>query len=560
MGRINYKTLNEGFEGLDNKGIYTYIGESGNEISITGYEFKEKVKRTLCYLQKKGISSGNELVFQIKSSLEFTLVFWACILGNIIPVPYTYLEADRDKVKLLKVWTVLKYPYLITDTKSLNKLKRSIANHDFGKAKEIEGRTVLLEDMLNDCEKAEIAYSEESDIAFIQFSSGSTSDPKGVVITHKNIISSINATLKAMQVQESDIYLSWLPLTHSFGLIGTYLTPLLAGCIFYIMPSNLFAANPLLWIEKLSEHKVTISASPNFGLKHVCKYLYLKKNMDLDLSSMRIIIDGAEPVAADVCREFSDKMSSFGLKETVVRPSYGLSEATLVVSTPKNSRSFLEICAIREQVKVGEKIIESSTKSNNTMSFVDVGECLDNFETRIVDDDYNTVGEQVVGTLLLKGDAVFSGYYNNVEATKAVLDSEGWFNTGDLGFMKEGKLVLTGRVKDVIFINGENYYSYDIERICENVKDENYNKVAICGIRQQDQEQIICFVELKGRSTQFRDIALKMKKQVVQMIGIGIKYFVPVDEIPVTVSGKIKRYLLMEQFDKGEFDGLLNIV
>lgn len=558
MDRINYKTLNEGFEELDDKDIYTFIEGADNEIRITGYEFKEKVKKTLFYLQENGILSGDKLVFQIKGNLDFTLAFWACILGNIIPVPFTYLEADRDKVKLLKVWKVLNCPYLMTDIKSLNKLERALANYDLDKSTEIKGRTVLIEEMLNVCEKGKIAYSKESDIAFIQFSSGSTSDPKGVVVTHKNIISSINATLKAMQVKETDIYLSWLPLTHSFGLIGTYLTPLLAGCRFYIMPSNLFAVNPLLWIEKLSEHKATISASPNFGLKHVCKYLYLKKNSDIDLSSMRIIIDGAEPVSADVCREFSDKMSAFGMEGTVVRPSYGLSEATLVVSTPKDTRTFLEICAIREQVKVGEKIIAGLTRSNNTMSFVDVGECLDNFEIQIVDNDYNTVGEQVVGTILLKGDAVFSGYYNNVEATEAVLDSNGWYNTGDLGFIKEEKLVITGRVKDIIFVNGENYYSYDIERICEKVKDENYSKVAICGMRKQDQEQIICFVEFKGVPIQFRDIALKMKKQVVQMIGIGITYFVPVDEIPVTVSGKIRRYLLLERFNRGEFDGLLN--
>jgi fatty-acyl-CoA synthase len=278
------------------------------------------------------------------------------------------------------------------------------------------------------------------------------------------------------------------------------------------------------------------------------------------LSSLRIIIDGAEPVSADVCKEFAKEMSAFGMKSTVICPSYGLSEATLVVSTPKTVREFEEIHTIREQVRVGEKIIESNIKGDNTISFVDVGECLDNYETKIVDGAHNKVGELVVGSLLLKGKAVFNGYYNNPEATNSVFDKDGWFDTGDLGFMKDSKLVLTGRAKDVIFVNGENYYSYDIERICEEVEDEDFSKVAVCGVynNKLKQDQLICFVEFNGNPDKFNNISLKIKKQVIQKIGIGISYLIPVDEIPVTVSGKIKRYLLLEQFNKGKFNTLLN--
>ena len=160
--------------------------------------------------------------------------------------------------------------------------------------KKINKKTIIIENINYDTSNIKRQIPNENDIAFIQFSSGSTSEPKGVVVTHKNIIASINATIRAMRVTEKDIYLSWLPLTHSFGLIGTYLTPLIARCQFYIMPTKLFVTHPLLWLDRISNHKVTITASPNFGLKHVCRYVQHINKQNFDLSSLRIIIDGAE--------------------------------------------------------------------------------------------------------------------------------------------------------------------------------------------------------------------------------------------------------------------------
>ncbi len=556
MKKIKYKTLQEGFELLENNEMFTFIEDDESEIEIRSSEFKSKVRKILFYLQSRGIRPGCELVFQIKKNIDFMYLFWACVLGKIIPVPFTYLEKDRDRMKIINIWNTLKNPYLVTDLQSFRKLESVISDCGFNEYESIKSRLILIENIPEESENGEIVFSNEQDIAFIQFSSGSTNEPKGVMVSHKNIIASINATIDAMQVCENDIYLSWLPLTHSFGLIGTYLTPLMMGCKFYIMSSKLFVVKPLLWIKKLSEHKVTITASPNFGLKRVCKYWHLTNDNTIDLSSLRIIIDGAEPVAADVCQEFADKMSAVGMKDTVIRPSYGMSETTLVISTPRTERKFIEVCTVREQVRIGEEIIEAKKNIDNIIRFVEVGECLEIFKTKIVDDDYNEVGEQVVGTLLLKGDAVFSGYYNNPEATKWVFDEDGWFNTGDLGFMKDGKLILTGRAKDLIFINGENYYSYDIERICEEIEDKEIGKVAVCGVYNNKikQEILICFIEFTGNQEKFEDISLKMKKQVIKKAGVGIAYFIPVNEIPVTVSGKIKRYLLKDQFDRGEYD------
>jgi acyl-CoA synthetase (AMP-forming)/AMP-acid ligase II len=558
MINITYKTLCEAFLDMHNYNeTHTFIENADNEINITSEDLKSRVLKILHYMQYIGVKPGDEVVFQIKSNIDFVHVFWACLLGRIIPVPYTYLESERDKLKLLKIWNNLKNPFLATDIDSFEKLKKFIYKNDLSfKLQGIINKVIITEEMEKLDENVEIILPNESDIAFVQFSSGSTNDPKGVIITHKNIITSVREAVKAMKISEEDIYLSWLPLTHSFGLIGTYITPFLARLKYYIMPSNLFVTYPLLWVKKMSEHNVTITAAPNFALKHVCKYISIEKDIDMDLSALRIIIDGAEPVSPDTCREFNEKMYDFGMKNTTVRPSYGLSEATLVVTTPKCPQEFREVNVMRNHVKIGEKIIESDIKNDNVISFVEVGACIGNCEIKIINDDGEKVGDRVVGSVLLRGDMISTGYYNNPEATKNSMDKYGWYNTGDLGFLRDGNLVLTGRVKDVIFVKGENYYSHDIENICQQVNDAKFSRVAVCGVynHKMKQDQVICFLEYDGDVEMFNDISLGIKRHVIKKIGIGISHVIPIKKIPVTVSGKMKRYILSQQFMKGDFD------
>lgn len=527
---------------------HRFIETPERENEISAEEFKKSVEQNLYNLQEIGIRQGDELLFQIKDNVKFVSVFWACILGGIIPVPYTYLGNSRDQVKLAGVWESLTNPFLITDDEYLFEMEKSNELKENPVFLSIKQKAVLINKLVKQTGKIKYYQPKEDDIAFIQFSSGSTSNPKGVVITHKNIISSVRATLKAMEVSKEDIYLSWLPLTHSFGLIGTYLTPLMAGCNFYIMPSSLFTTHPLLWLEKMSEHKVSITASPNFGLRHVCRYIKAKQNLDIDLSSLRTIIDGAEPVSAKVCEEFINIMGNFSMRSTAVKPSYGLSEATLVVSTPKRENKYTEIFVERKHVKVGEKIVETYSDKENAMSFVAVGRCLENMETKIVDDFGNAMPESVVGHLLLKGTSIFKYYYNNESATKEAFNAEGWFDTGDLVFSRNQNLFVTGREKDVIFVKGENYYSHDIENLCMEVSEGEFSRVAVCAENGDEQDRVLCFVEYNGKMEMFSNTIKRIKKHILHKVGMGITDVIPVNRIPVTGSGKLKRYLLLEEY------------
>ena len=543
---MNCKTLLEVYNQLEMQ--HTFIVSAENEIIISAAEFKKNVEAILYNLQTFGIKPGDELLFQINDEIRFVETFWACILGKIIPVPYTYLETGKEHYKLAGVWEGLTNPYLITDKKSFDTFKDNLSSEFF---KKINKKTIIIENINYDTSNIKRQIPNENDIAFIQFSSGSTSEPKGVVVTHKNIIASINATIRAMRVTEKDIYLSWLPLTHSFGLIGTYLTPLIARCQFYIMPTKLFVTHPLLWLDRISNHKVTITASPNFGLKHVCRYVQHINKQNFDLSSLRIIIDGAEPVSAEVCEEFTNKMTNFNMKSNVVKPSYGLSEATLVVSTPEYCDSYTEVLVERKHVRIGQKIIEHEVHSNNSMKFVEVGRILDNIDSKIVDDEGKVLEEGFVGHLLLKGEAIFKEYYKNQKATEETKDLQGWLDTGDLGFFHNGNLVLTGREKDVIFIKGENFYAHDLENICNEIAEGDFSKTAICGEYDVHREKVICFVEYNQEKESFSEIQNRIKRHVLSKVGIGITEVIPVKEIPVTVSGKLKRYILLEQYRQG---------
>ena len=541
------------FELNDDK-IYNYIENSQDEIAIKAYDFKLKVQKTLCFLKDNGLSSGDELVLQIKDCLEFTCIFWACIIGKIIPVPYNYLETDRDHDKLLKMCQQLNNPYIIADNAAFKRLSRE--DYSLLKGFGVDVRRIfLIENVENrdtfNLEDTLVGRPKGDDIAFIQFSSGSTNDPKGIALTHKNIISSISSVIRSVRLSEKDVYLSWLPLSHNFGLVGTYLTPLLAGCDFYIMSSSLFVSNPSLWIEKLSEHKATVSASPDFGLKRICKHFRKKDNLNIDLSSLRMIYIGAEPISSCVLRNFYNIMSVYGMRNTVLMPSYGLTEATLTVSVPKQERGVIEIYVDRGNTKIGEKVVEQKNNENSAC-FVDVGEFIDNIDAKIVDSEGIELEEGMIGHLLIKGKVVFPGYYNNPKATKEAFDEYGWFNTGDLGFMRDGRLVITGRAKDVIFINGENFYLHDIEYVCQKVGGDFINKAIVGEIYNEKMHcnQLICFVELNSdESNLATDISQEIKRQVLKDMGIAITKVIQVDKIPTTSSGKVKRYALINQYN-----------
>ena len=548
MVEIKSKTLAEVFLKKRSQQSYSFIISENFEIHIKPEDFKTRVMKILHYLEEKGIRPGDEVVFQIRNNYDFVCLFWACILRKIIPIPYNYLNTNREKIKMINVWRGLNNPYMVTERNCYESYCTFIQKNNLSSVFEnFEERTIFSEVMDQADENAEVLMPTEEDIAYVQFSSGSTSDPKGVVITHKNVMSSLKGTCKRVGINDKDVVLSWLPLTHNFGLVAAYLLPFVYDIKMVMMQPYLFVMNPVFWLKKLQEYHATITAAPDFGIKHVCKCMEFQKGFRLDLSSLRMIVNGSEPISFEVCREFQRVMRPYGLKDMTLFPAYGMAEATCAVTFPEQGSKVKEIHVLRNKLKIGDEIEETKIQSDNTISFVELGTSI-SCEMKIVDSNGMEVSERVIGIIWLRGDNISKRYYFNNENTMTITDEEEWLNTGDIGFIRDGKLIITGREKDIIFVNGENFYSHDIENMCYEVNEGDFTRVAVCGIysNEKKEDQVYCFVEYRGENVTFHNIAGKLKKHIVSKTGIGVTDVIPVKNMPLTHSGKVQRNMLLE--------------
>ncbi|OUA56150.1 AMP-binding protein [Bacillus thuringiensis] len=542
----------------DDRGI-TFIKGNNSFKKISYQNLYKKSLNTLHYLQKKGLTVGDKVIFQIpdQENEGFVSVFWACLLGGIIPVPVSVGSNEENYLKFLRIYNILEQPYVLTNEQTWNKLQeKSNVETEVNK---IENRVMFIEDILLTDEYGIEVVRSADDIAFIQFSSGSTGIPKGVILTHGNLVSNTKAIIERGNFCEQDRILNWMPLTHDMGLIGLHLTCIVAACEQYIMPTSLFILRPVTWINIASRIKATILASPNFGLNYFM--LYAKKNAEIswDLSHVRMICNGAEPISEEVCKKFLLEMEKYGLKSNVYLSCYGLAEATVGVTSSLPGEELRIISLDRRFLKINEKVVEiDNLASTDMITFVDVGYPIRDCQIRICDDQNRIVDEKIIGHIQIKGDNVTSGYINRSEESQKIMTEDGWLKTGDLGFIWEGRLVVTGRMKDIIFINGQNYYPHDIERVCEDLDNIDFGKVAACGVysTSTNQDELIIFVTIKNFSEAFFELAQNIKRHVTNQLGIDVADVVPIQVIPKTTSGKYQRYKLGEKYLIGELIGV----
>ncbi|WP_212003967.1 non-ribosomal peptide synthetase/type I polyketide synthase [Chitinophaga sp. HK235] len=548
---------------VKDKGI-TFIGRGNQEEFLSYGQLYADALSWMHYLQEQGLHSGDELVLQVEDNKTFLQIFWACILSAIVPVPASVAYHTENVTKLTRISAFLNHPFLVTNRPHYEKLcgqKNTDRNFE-----EHFDRVLFTEDMKHAGREGKIYPVTADMIAFLQFSSGSTGDPKGVTLTHANVIANIRGSLLTNGWNEKDSTLSWMPLTHDMGLICFHLYPLYIGIQQYIMPTDLFIRAPLVWLQKISTHRVTITGSPNFGYKYYLNQFSEHKASDLDLSCLRIINNGAEPISAALCRRFTDTMKRCGLHPDAIRTGYGLAEATLKVTFKRSFPLLKTILVNRKMLTLGNCVITHDSvqpmPSESTLELVNVGEPITGMDIRIYDEQDNILPEGYMGLIRVKGDSVTRKYYNNAAATDASISKDGWLNTGDTGFMWEGCLYVAGRVKDIIFVNGANVYPHDIENTLEQLEGIDTGKVVACGIPDKETgvEAIVIFVVHKASVEAFIPLADAIKGFIAARLGLEIKQVVPVRKIPKTTSGKVKRYLLAESFVKGAYTTIINTI
>jgi amino acid adenylation domain-containing protein/non-ribosomal peptide synthase protein (TIGR01720 family) len=536
------------------KGV-TFISAASKEEFLSYQQLYANATSLLAYLQEKGVKPGNEVVFQIEDNKTFIQFFWACILGGFIPVPVAVTFQGENAQKLFRIWQLLHHPYLLTSSASYEKMHHKTSSGDAPFADRI-----LFTDEAKVSGANGIVYpATTDDIAFIQFSSGSTGNPKGVVLKHANLIANIFSALPTHNNITEDRRLSWMPLTHDLGLIFFHLYPVALGAQHFLMPTDLFIRHPLLWLQKVSEHRATITGSPNFGYKYYLDRFTAEKAAGLDLSCLQVIINGAEPIAGTLCRTFLDTLSVYGLNPSAMRPAYGLAESTLIVTFAPADALLESVFVRRAALTIGLSVtapgMMEQQRTADNMEIVNVGRLIANTAIKITDEKGAALKEGGIGLIWVHGPSVMERYYNNETASNAVL-REGWLNTGDTGFMLNGYLYAVGRVKDLIIVNGQNVYPHDIEQMVEMMDGIEHGKVLACGVPEEDEssEAIVIFVLYKSSIEKFAPLAQSIKRFVAAKLGLEVKQVLPVRKIAKTTSGKVKRYLFSEEYRQGVYD------
>ncbi|SFR72173.1 non-ribosomal peptide synthetase [Anaeromicropila populeti] len=548
----------------EDKGIITYINGELEEKRASIKELYKEAKELLHELQLKGIKPGDELVFQLADNESMVRAFWASILGGIIPIPLPVGVGEEQQSKVTNILKTLTHPHILTTQMVLTGLQGTLQeNLQDKRFQSINDIIILMDDIVLNNESCEIYQAEAQDVAMIQFSSGSTGMPKGVVLTHEMIISGVLAMESRADRNPDDVMLTWLPLSHTMGLIATHIYPIYFNVPLYVMPTELFLKNPMLWMKKTSEYKATMLFAPNFALNYFVSLFKEQYAQDWDLSSVKFIINGGEPVAKETCDIFLKMLEKYGMKSCVMTPSYGMSESASIITVSDIKRGFTYVNLDRDSVIIGQHVEEidlnNIENSSKKVTFVSVGTQVTNCMVKIYNDEGFELGEDIIGNIWVRGVNIFNEYYKQPEETKNAYSAEGWFKTGDVGFVRDGELFITGRAKDIIFVNGKNYYPHDIEDVAEKSGLIHPGTVAACGVynREIGTDDIIIFIQTKQNIEAFTIMAEGMKKYLSRQMGLEIANVVPMDMFPRTASGKIQKYKLVRMYEDNNFESVL---
>ncbi|MCP4133137.1 MAG: AMP-binding protein [bacterium] len=541
-------------------GVY-YVNPDRSETFQSYGDLVENATRIYWELRNIGINKGDKLMLQIRNEYNFLNVFWACILGGIIPVPLTVaavtMNAGEAFAKVLNVSKQVENPRILTEYG----LKDVISRLNNERGDEFPNIPVFYVEDLNKLSPEETAkeiedFPKEEDLAFLQYSSGSTGSSKGVMLTHYNLISNVYQLINRHELTTNDFYANWMPLTHDMGLICFHMPPIGSLASQFKMRPDLFVKDCSIYLEKISKFKATVCGGPNFAVSWLTERIPDEFIEKLDLSSLKIVMNGAEPISAPVAREFNKKYEKAKLNPNAMYYSYGMAEACVGITLAGPLSEPISHKLDREVFTLNSEVVDATEDSIDTIEFADCASPLNGMELKILDEQDTLLDEDQVGNLVVKGPNVTTGYYNNPEANEDLFTADGFLRTGDIGFIRNGRFTITGRKKDVIFVNGQNYYSHDLEAICWPVAGVTIGCIAVIGANnpRSGNEEIAAFVIFKKSMGEFVLLHEEIMKQVNKEIGVSLNAVIPVRQLQRTTSGKLQRFKLREDFKKGFYN------
>ncbi|GMG77395.1 non-ribosomal peptide synthetase [Bacillus safensis] len=525
----------------------TYIKEGGHTLTQTYPELLTSAERILSGLRAAGLSNGDQVLLQLKDHQDFITVFWGCILGGIIPtpvsVPPVYDEVNQGVNKLKGVFQLQNEPFIITNEASAEDIA--------GLRETFEAKVmpILTIETLLAYEPDEQHYEPEPDEPVLQLlSSGSTGVPKCIRHHHQSILSRIMAFEQVNGFTHEDVSLNWMPLDHVGGIVMFHVHDVYLGCQ-QISPSiDQFIERPMVWLDWVDTYGVTRTWAPNFAFAMMNEYEDDIRKGNWDLSTLTYIMNAAEAVVPKVTQRFMHMMGQHGLSRHAMVPAYGMSEtSSAIVQSKKFMRNSEQDGQLTiDQTSLTSEIQYVTHDHPNKMTFTEVGTPIPSVWIRIVDEHHEVLPEDQVGRLQVKSPTIMMGYYQNEEANQEVFAENGWFHTGDLGFIHEGRLVLTGREKDIIVINGANYLNYEIEAVVEEVDGVEVTFAAAYGIYNPESSNdtlAVFFVSQRDSIEEQIPMIQQIREAIIRKIGIEPDHIIPVkkDQFPKTESGKIQR-------------------
>lgn len=527
----------------DRPHIYMQNDDGSEEIITYGKLFENSLK-VAAALIKRGIKPGETVAIMQPTNPGFFYTFFGILLANAVPVPiYPPLRPNQIEsyAKLeAKILQNAEARILVTfhEAEQLSKLLRTFVPS----LKEV----TTVNELLKNDEKAPYYGNKASDFGLIQYTSGSTSAPKGVLLTHQNLLTNIRVYGEAIKVTNQDVAVSWAPLYHDLGLIGMWLGSLYHGIPLVLMSPLAFLNRPERWLWAIHYHKGTISGGPNFAYELCVRKIEPGMIEGLDLSSWRLAVNGAEAIQPKTLARFTEKFAPYGFKPETHFPVYGLAESTVCLATsPLNRAPRIDRIDRKAFEEKAEAVATTDTNEQNSLEFVACGIPLPNHEVQIVNEDGEALADRHIGRLYFKGPSSMQGYYRNPEATLAVYHN-GWWDSGDLAYIADKEIFITGRRKDVIIKAGRNLYPAEIEELTSQVAEIRKGCVIAFSVKDSKHgtEKLIIAAETRDKKPkQKADIIEKVQEKIITALDVAPDQIIllPPHSIPKTSSGKLQR-------------------
>jgi len=536
-------------------GFNFYSGRGVLQEALPYSRLRKQARQLAGRLLSSGLAAGDRVALIAESDGDFIRLFWACQYAALVPAPLPLPTAfsghDSYIADLRRMIVTAGASAAFAPEALLAWLQQATA--------ELDLRVVGTAAMLG-TEEVDVALPDPQPdgLAYLQFSSGSTRFPMGVAVSQRAVMANAAAIGRdGLMIQTHDRGVSWLPLYHDMGLVGFMLTPLAFQTTVDLMPTREFARRPLTWLDLISRNRGSLAYSPTFGFE-LCARRAASNQMPLDLASWRVAGVGGDMIRPQVLRDFAKRFAEVGFRAEAFVASYGMAEATLALSfAPLDGGIRTDVVARGPLEHQNLAIPLRSDEGQEGRAFVRCGPILPGHQIELRDENGHVLPERHVGMAFVRGPSIMTGYHASPRHTASVLSADGWLNTGDLGYLLDGEIVITGRAKDLIIVNGRNIWPQDLEWAAENgVPGLRSHDVVVVSVDNGSIEKVVALVQCRLSEAAARDaLRAEVAALLLRQHGVEVQVvLVPPHSLPHTSSGKLSRARAKQMLVSGAFE------